>query len=107
MRGEHLGELEELVLLSVCSLGDGAYGVNVQQLIESRARRVVTLGAVYSALDRLQRKRLLTSRILAGVPERGGRRKRVFAATPAGIEAIEQVRRAREALWAIVDSADA
>lgn len=107
MKGEHLGELEEMVLLAVCSLGEEAYGVSVQQRIEAGAGRRATLGAIYSALDRLEHKGCLSSRIVPGQPTRGGRRKRTFEATEAGIDAVQQVRRARESLWALVESADA
>jgi len=62
VRGKHLGELEELVLLAVLGLGHQAYGVGVQQQIEQRTGRVVTIGAVYSALERLERKAHLRSR---------------------------------------------
>lgn len=52
MKGERRGEFEELTLLAVLALADGAYGMTVQDLIERQARREVTLGAVYAALER-------------------------------------------------------
>lgn len=106
MRGESLGELEELVLLAVLSLNDDAYGVSVQQQIEGAAGRPVTLGAVYSALDRLERKGYLRSRMTGAQPERGGRRKRVFTVSDEGRRAAESARRAREALWGLAEDAN-
>ncbi len=107
MRGKHLGELEELVLLAVLGLGDAAYGVGVQQQIEQRTGRAVTIGAVYSALDRLQRKRYLRSRVGDPGKARGGRRKRLFTLRQAGRLALEQVRADREAMWRSVAPRDA
>jgi DNA-binding PadR family transcriptional regulator len=107
MKGDNLGELEELVLLAVCTLPGDAYGVTVQQAIESTTDRVCTLGAVYSALDRLERKDCLTSHLGGSTPEAGGRRKRYFEATPRGRRLLEATREAREALWQRVRSHDA
>lgn len=107
MKGEHLGELEELVLLAVCSLGDDAYGVTVQQRIEAVAGRSATLGAVYSALERLERKECVSSWVGGATEERGGRRKRFFGVTPTGRRLVESTRDAREAMWAAVQSRDA
>lgn len=107
MKGENLGELEELVLLAVCSLPGDAYGVSVQQAIEGTTDRSCTLGAVYSALDRLERKDCLTSHLGGATPEAGGRRKRYFEVTPRGRRLLEDARAAREALWRRVRSHDA
>ena len=107
MKGDNLGELEELVLLAVCTLGDAAYGVTVQQRIEHVAARGVTLGAVYSALERLERKQCVRSRIGGATGVAGGRRKRYFHIAPAGRQALDRTRQAREAMWALVGSGDA
>jgi DNA-binding PadR family transcriptional regulator len=106
MKAEHLGELEELALLVVVALGTDAYGVAVQRRLERDARRPVALGAVYAALERLERKRFLTSGFGEATPERGGRRKRMFAATPTGLRALRDVRRTRERLWQAVEAAE-
>jgi DNA-binding PadR family transcriptional regulator len=107
MKGDHLGELEELVLLAVCSLSGDAYGVSVQQEIENSTGRDCTLGSVYSALDRLERKDCLTSRLGGRTSAAGGRRKRIFEATARGRRRLEETRAAREALWRRVRSNDA
>ena len=106
MKGDHLGELEELVMLAVRAQGDGAYGVTVQQTIEANASRRVTLGAVYSALERLERKELVCSRISRGEARQGGRRKRLFRLTEQGDHALTSVRDARAALWGLAEAND-
>jgi PadR family transcriptional regulator PadR len=103
MKDQHIGELEELALLSVVGLGQDAYGVAVQRRLERDAHRRIALGAVYAALDRLERKGYLTSEFGEATPQRGGRRKRMFAATPAGLRELRTVRRTRERLWQIVE----
>ena len=105
MKDQHLGELEELALLIVVGLGQDAYGVAVQRRLEREAHRPIALGAVYAALDRLERKGYLTSAFGEATPQRGGRRKRMFTATAAGLRALRSVRRTRDRLWQIVEAA--
>ena len=99
MKGDRLGEFEELTLLAVLTLGDGAYGIVVQEVIERESGREVTLGAVYAALERLERKGLLRSVLADATGKRGGKRRRLFSVTPAGLRTLGETRRAREALW--------
>ena len=106
MKAHHLGELEELALLVVVGLGADAYGVAVQRRLERDAKRRIALGAVYAALERLERKGFVTSEFGEATPERGGRRKRMFAASPAGIRALRDVRRTRDRLWQVVETAE-
>ena len=106
MKGRHLGELEELTLLVVGSLGPDAYGAAVQNGLERNAGRKIALGAVYGALDRLERKGYLTSSVGEATRQRGGRRKRLFAQTPAGSRALHEVRRTRERLWRMAQAAE-
>jgi len=99
MKGERLGEFEELVLLCVRQLGQDAHGSNVQALLAETAGREVTLGAIYAALDRAQRKGLARSWLGDPTPERGGRAKRHYAVTPEGEDALRESRLIRERLW--------
>ncbi len=102
MKGDHLGELEELVLLAVYGMADdpnSTYGVTVHQHIETLTGRDCTLGAIYSALERLERKACLESLIAAATGERGGRRRRVFALTARGKQTLDRVRAGRDAMW--------
>ncbi len=107
MKGERLGEFEELVLLSVRQLGEGAHGPAIQGVLAEQAGREVTLGAIYAALDRTQRKGLADSWMGEPTPVRGGRAKRHYAVTPEGLEALEESRRIREALWTPAEKAGA
>jgi DNA-binding PadR family transcriptional regulator len=99
MKGERLGEFEELTLLAVASLGEDAYGVAVQQRLEREMRSEVSLGAVYSALERMETKGFVTSSLGKATAARGGRRKRLFEVTPLGQRTLRDVRRTRESLW--------
>ena len=103
---EHLGELEEMTLLVVIGLGRDAYGVAVQRVLEKDAHRRIALGAVYAALDRLERKGFVVSEVGEATAQRGGRRKRLFSATAFGIRAVREVKRTRERLWQVAESAE-
>lgn len=83
-----LGDLEYAVLLALLRLQDKAYGVSIRRELEERAGRRTSLGAIYTTLDRLERKGLVTSRASAPTAVRGGRRKRLCRMTPAGERAL-------------------
>src|ERR1700730_12554007 len=89
-KDDHLGEFEQLVLLAVLRLGDEAYGMTVRREIETRTSRTVSIGALYSSLDRMDDKGLVRSELGEATPERGGRAKRFFRINPSGREALEQ-----------------
>jgi PadR family transcriptional regulator PadR len=97
-----LREFEELVLLSVLVAGTDAYGVALQEILAEEAGRAVSLGAIYTALDRLGRKGLVTSELGDPTPVRGGRRKRHYTLTGTGLEHVREARRIRERMWAQV-----
>lgn len=103
MKGDRLGEFEELSLLTIRALGDAAYGVAVQQRLEAMGGRPVTMGSVYAALDRLERKGLVRSALGEPTRERGGKRKRLYQVTRAGHEVLREVRRVRETLWRAIE----
>ena len=79
-----LGEFEQLVLLATLRLGDTAYGVSIRHELETCAHRSTTAGALYTTLERLETKGLLTSRTGDPTPERGGRAKRFYTVTRTG-----------------------
>jgi PadR family transcriptional regulator PadR len=85
-----LGEFETLVLLAVLHLGDMAYPPAVRAEIERRARRAVSRGAVYVTLDRLEAKRLLTSRVGEDDPSQITRPRRYYRASPKGVRAVRR-----------------
>lgn len=89
-KGDYLGELEHLVLLAVLRENSEAYGVSIRRAIEERTGRDVILGAIYSALDRLEDKGLVRSRVTDPLPVRGGRARRVFTVTAAGQRALAE-----------------
>ena len=91
-KGDTLGEFEHLTLLAVFRLGDDAYGMRVRREIAERTKRDVTIGAVYTTLDRLAAKGLLTSALSDPTPERGGRAKRSFHVTGLGIASLNRAR---------------
>jgi len=84
----NLGEFEQLILLAILRLGDGAYGVSIRAELAERASRKVAPGAMYTALERLEAKGLLKSRMSDPTPERGGRSKRFVTVTAAGKKAL-------------------
>ena len=84
MPPDYIGEFEQLVLMTILRLGDGAYGATVRDEIADRTGRDVSLSAVYTTLERLEHKKLLRTRIGEPTPQRGGRRKRYFALSAAG-----------------------
>ena len=95
MKGDHLGEFEELVLLAVHGLNAEAYGVSVQLVLAKETSRAVSLGAVYAALDRLEAKGLVRSRMSPGTATRGGRRRRAFSITSSGAQALDAMQQVR------------
>ncbi|MGD2123244.1 MAG: PadR family transcriptional regulator [Gemmatimonadota bacterium] len=98
-KDRRLREFEELVLLSVLIATPDAYGPSLQQILEEEAGRKASLGAIYTALERLARKGLVLSELGDPTPVRGGRRKRHYELTPEGLERVHETRRIRERMW--------
>ena len=94
-----LTDFELMLILAILRVGDEAYGVQIAREIERTCGRRVVLAAAYTALDRLARNRLVTSRLGNPTPERGGRAKRFFSVTPRGLRAARDTQDAFEALW--------
>lgn len=97
MSDVYLGEFEELVLLAICGLPE-AYAVAVQQRIERQAARPATIGSVYRALTRLEKKGYLRSRMGAVTRVRGGKAKRLYEVTGTGFAALRTAQTARDRL---------
>ena len=100
-----LGEFEYLLITAVATLGEAAYGVSIRAEIESTTGRKCSLGALYTTLDRLEEKGLITTRMSGATAERGGRSKRMVRVTPKGVQAASAffdaiVRASRRAPWA-------
>ena len=88
-----------MVLLALIRLGDDAYGVPICHEIEKRTGREAALGSVYAALERLEEKGLVTSRLGDATAVRGGRAKRYFRATAQGLNDVRETQRALMNLW--------
>lgn len=99
MKGYHLGELEELVLLIVGILDQEAYGVSVLEEIKYQTGRKVNISAIHTVLNRLEEKGFLDSKMGGATEERGGRRKRLFRISPNGRSAISEIRTLRNKLF--------
>lgn len=99
MKKYQLGEFEEIVLLTVGVLYDEAYGVAIKDEIEERLKRKVSVGALQSALRRMEKKRFLDSRAGDPTEQRGGKPKRFFRITSFGKSALEYSKDVRTDLW--------
>lgn len=99
-----LGEFEQMVLLAVLHLKAGAYGRAIREELEERVGRKVTHGAAYVTLDRMVTKGLLESSLADPEPGRGGRARRYFRVTPAGVQALRESRAALQTLWTGLES---
>ena len=98
-----IGEFEQLTLLALLRLEPEAYGASIRREIETRTDRPVLPGALYTTLDRLERKGLVSHWIGDPTPERGGRRKKLYRLTPAGAAALDASLRAVRQLAAGLD----
>jgi PadR family transcriptional regulator, regulatory protein PadR len=102
MAKEYLGEFEELVLTMVAALQEDAYGAAISEEIETRLKREVNLSAVHVTLYRLEAKGYVKSSMGGGTNERGGRRKRIFTITSAGMAMLRALKESRIELWKLV-----
>lgn len=94
-----IGEFEEVVLLTVAILYENAYGISIKEEIESRLSRKVSVGAMRTALSRMEKKGFLRSEFGEATAVRGGKRKRYFTVTQTGKAALDHVRETRSKLW--------
>jgi PadR family transcriptional regulator PadR len=102
MKKYQLGEFEEVVMLTVGILNNKAYSVSVKNEIESRLSRDVSMGALHTALKRLEDKGYLKSFAGEATEERAGRPKRYFEITAIGKKAMLYAKSTREALWSAI-----
>lgn len=95
----HLGEFEEIVMLTVAILQGEAYGVSIIEEIETRLNRSVSMGSLQTVLKRLEDKGYLTSELGEATSVRGGKRKRFFTVTNLGKETLKATKEQRLGLW--------
>ena len=99
MRRTSIGEFEELVLLSVGILFDDAYGLAIADELQKKTMRNVMISSVHKALVRLEDKGFVKSRMGGGTNVRGGRDKRLYTLTPAGISVLNEMKELRNQMW--------
>jgi DNA-binding PadR family transcriptional regulator len=95
----YLGEFELMILLAVLQLGEEAYGVPIARILEAHRGRDVSIGSVYAALERMASKGLVSSSLGDPTPERGGKAKRYFQVTDAGLRQVHETRKVLTSLW--------
>jgi PadR family transcriptional regulator len=93
-----LGEFEQLVLLALLRLGNGAYGASIRREIRDRTKRDVPIGSVYVTLARLERKEMVVSYVGLPSKERGGRRRKHYLMNEPGQRALGRAYRALKAM---------
>lgn len=91
---ENLGDFEQLVMLAVMRLDDDAYGTSIREELRAKAEREVSPGAIFTTLERLESRGLVTSRYGEPTPERGGRRKRFYKLSADGRKSLARSLRA-------------
>ena len=99
MKKVTLGAFEEMVLLTVGTLQDNAYGVTIKGALEESMKKNISLGALYAALQRLEEKGWVDSRVGGITEKQGGRRKQYYDITKEGVLALEEVRSMRNELF--------
>ncbi|MEQ9301971.1 MAG: helix-turn-helix transcriptional regulator [Cyclobacteriaceae bacterium] len=104
MSKNQLGEFEEIVMLTIGVLNDNAYGLAIKKEIEERTSRSVSMGALHTALYRLEDKGFLTSELGEATKVRGGKPKRFFKVTIFGQKNLQQAMEDRQQLWKDIPS---
>ena len=99
MKGTHLGEFEELVLLTIASLLNDAYSVAICDELSNQAKRTVKLGVVHAVLNRLEEKGMVKSKLGEATAARGGKAKRFYFLTGAGKASLVRAKEIRDAMW--------
>ena len=105
MKGTYLGEFEELVLLTVGILFRDAYGLAIVDHLEAQTGRSIMMSTVHKSLVRLEEKGYVRSFLGGATAERGGREKRLYVLTDAGVAVIQQSRALRNDLYRQVPKA--
>ena len=99
MKKTKLGEFEELVLMTVIVLQEEAFGVEIKRELENRLSESLSVGSVQSALKRMEEKGFLTSEWGEATQKRGGKRKRIYSATPYAEQVLQEMKDIRSQLW--------
>ena len=97
---KYLSRKEELLLLAIWKLQDGAYGVAIRKHVSKVSGKYWSIGAIYDVLDRLTRKKLVSTHFSEPIKARGGKSRRYYKVTNQGFKALEEVRNLQEKTWA-------
>ncbi len=90
---------EEYILLAVFKLGEDAYSIPIREKLIEITGKNWSLGAIYMPLERLEKRRLITSHFSESTPERGGRHKRIYSLTEAGKESLREIYTVQQTIW--------
>ncbi len=99
MKKTRLGEFQELILMTVIVLGEGAYGNEIQRDLEDRLSERLSVGAIQTALKRMEEKGFLTSKWGEATQKRGGKKKKFYTATPFAHQVLGEMKDIRTQLW--------
>ena len=99
MKRSRLGEFQELILMTIVVLQEDAYGLEIQRDLESRLNERLSVGAIQTALKRMEEKGFLSSEWGEATKKRGGKRKRIYKATPYAYQVLHEMRDIRSQLW--------
>ena len=99
MKSTRLGEFEEMVLMTVIVLSEDAYGVEIKRELEERLSQNVSVGSIQSSLKRMEQKGFLTSNLGEATAKRGGKRKRIYSATPLAERTLNDLKEIRNRFW--------
>ena len=99
MKKTRLGEFQELILMTVIVLQEQAYGNEIQRDLEERLDERLSVGAIQTALKRMEEKGFLTSKWGEASQRRGGKRRRIYAATPEAYQTLQEMKDIRSQLW--------
>ncbi|NQZ75714.1 MAG: PadR family transcriptional regulator [Ekhidna sp.] len=102
MKGTHLGEFQEIVMLCILILNENAYGVTIQEEIDKQMKRAISRGALHTALTRLEEKGFIRSHYGEPTSERGGRRKRFYEVSTKGLETLQEAKELRQGMWQLI-----
>lgn len=98
-KGNHLGEFEEIVMLTIAALQEEAYGLAIKKELAEQTQRKVSISAVHAACNRLEEKGLLTSEFGDKSDQRGGKRKKIYTVSLKGQQALYDAQELRMRLW--------
>ncbi len=99
MKKSRLGEFQELILMTIIVLQEEAYGMEIQRDLEARLNERLSVGAIQTALKRMEEKGFLVSEWGEATQKRGGKRKRIYQATPYAHRVLREMKDIRAQLW--------